>query len=313
MTKAACSDGEFITLFEKVGAQSMADTLTLNVRSIYSRRTTLEKKLGRQITGPNDTTRIGVDHPQRAIVGIENGVAIIGSDSHYWPGIVSTAHRAFVKFCEELKPKLVVKNGDALDGATISRHAAIGWESKPSLIDEVNACKERLREIEIASGKAEKVWTLGNHDARFETRLATVAPEYAHLHGVHLKDHFPAWRPAWASWINNDVVVKHRYKGGNHATYNNAVNAGKTMVTGHLHSLKVTPFTDYNGTRWGVDAGTMADPWGPQFTDYMEDNPRNWISGFCVLTFKKGRLLWPEVVYVSGENEVTFRGEVIRV
>ena len=109
------------------------------------------------------------------------------------------------------------------------------------------------------------VWTLGNHDGRFETRLATVAREYAELHGVSLKDHFPAWGACWAAWINNDVVVKHRYKGGVHATHNNTMWAGKTIVTGHLHSAKVTPFDDYDGTRYGVDCGCLADPYGDQF------------------------------------------------
>jgi hypothetical protein len=113
------------------------------------------------------------------------------------------------------------------------------------------------------------------------------------------------------------VVVKHRFKGGIHATHNNTLWAGKTIVTGHLHSLKVTPLSDYNGTRWGIDTGTLADPasnteGGPQF-HYNEDNPQNHRSGFIVLTFKDGQLLWPEVCNVIDQNHVSFRGEVIRV
>jgi hypothetical protein len=102
---------------------------------------------------------------------------------------------------------------------------------------------------------------LGNHDARFENRLAANAPQYEQVHGFSLKDHFPAWRPCWAVW-NGSTVIKHRYKGGVHATHNNTVNSGVNIVTGHLHSLKVTPFDDYNGTRYGVDTGTLADPQG---------------------------------------------------
>ena len=56
--------------------------------------------------------------------------------------------------------------------------------------------------------------------------------------------------------VNGNVVIKHRMKGGIHAAHKNTLHAGTTMVTGHLHSLKVTPFSDYNGTRWGVDTGT---------------------------------------------------------
>jgi hypothetical protein len=45
----------------------------------------------------------------------------------------------------------------------------------------------------------------------------------------------------------------------------------------------------------------------------MEENPANWRSGFAVLTYKDGRLLWPEVVKVFDKNHVEFRGEVINV
>jgi hypothetical protein len=85
------------------------------------------------------------------------------------------------------------------------------------------------------------------------------------------------------------------------------------MVTGHLHSLKVTPWSDYTGDRYGVDSGTLAETDGPQFINYVEASPVNWRSGFVVLTFKDGRLLWPEVVKKWDDNSVQFRGEVIAV
>lgn len=310
------TEADFVRMFESLGPQKMSAQVGQSLRSIYKRRATLEGKLGRQITapaGPGNHTRSNIEHAARLHLNVENGTVLIGSDAHYWPGIVTPAHRAFVHFCRKLKPAAVVMNGDVLDGAGISRHPSIGWENKPSLIEEIDACTERLEEIEQAAPKAEKIWTLGNHDARFESRLANVAPEYAKIHGVHLKDHFPYWTPCWSVWVNDSVVIKHRIKNGTHATHNNTVNSGKSIVTGHLHSLKVTPWTDYNGTRFGVDTGTLAGIGGPQFVDYLEDNPVNWRSGFAVLTFKDGRLLWPEVVHVLGEDVVEFRGGLYNV
>lgn len=318
MAAPLCSEAEFIELFETLGPHEMSKRLGGDLRSIYKRRANVEAKIGRAIKVPKHlavhapTERIPT-YSHRLEYDIPDGVVLIGSDAHYWPGPASAAHRAFVKFCKEMKPKLVIVNGDALDGARISRHAPIGWENRPALIDEIEATKERLGEIEKAAGRAHKTWNLGNHDARFETRIATVAPEYAKVHGVHLRDHFPLWSPAWATWINDDVVVKHRFKGGIHATHNNTMWAGKTMVTGHLHSAKVTPFSDYNGTRYGVDAGCLADPYGPAFVDYTEDSPRNWRSGFCVLTFRAGRLMLPELCLTVDADHVEFRGELIRV
>lgn len=238
---------------------------------------------------------------------VQDGIVLVGSDAHYWPGLVSPAHRAFLAFCKHLKPAAVVLNGDGFDGASISRWPRIGWDKKPTVKQELDACVERMGEIEDAAGTKNLFWPLGNHDARFETFLASHASEYEHVDGFRLKDHFPLWRACWALRVNDDVVIKHRFKGGLHATHNNALWSGKTMVTGHLHSLKVTPMTDYNGTRWGVDTGTLADPNGTQFEDYTEDGPKNHRSGFAVLTFHKGRILWPEVVFVDGER-VEWRG-----
>jgi hypothetical protein len=177
----------------------------------------------------------------------------------------------------------------------------------------LTACVERLGEIESAANGAKLFWPLGNHDARFETRLAQAAPQYEGVRGFHLKDHFPAWAPCWSVWINDDVVVKHKFKNGIHATHNNTMWGGKTIVTGHLHSLKVTPLTDYTQTRWGVDTGTLAEPGGPQFVNYTEDNPTNWRSGFAVLTFRDGELLDPELCRVRKFDEVVFRGMVLDV
>lgn len=316
MYNARCSDADFVELFEAHGAAETARKLKVLERNVYKRRERLEKIIGRQIKAPEhcaNQTRVGADHPRWLERKVHDGVVLVGSDAHYWPDLVSTAHRAFVHFIKKIEPKLVILNGDAMDGATISRHTTIGWEKSPSLMAEMKACQDRLGEIEQVRGNAELLWPLGNHDGRFETRLATVAPEFANVHGVHLKDHFPYWQPCWSVNINGNVVVKHRYKGGIHATHNNTLWAGKTMVTGHLHQLKVTPLSDYNGRRYGVDTGTLADPYGPQFEAYTEQNPVNWASGFAVLTFNGGNLLPPELVTVLQEGKVAFRGGVIEV
>jgi hypothetical protein len=270
-------------------------------------------KVGKEKFGVEPSWNIGATAaPGRLTHEIYDGVCVVGSDAHYWPGVASTAHRAFVRFCERLCPTLVVINGDAFDGASVSRHSPLIWEEKPPVIGEIEACVDRLGEIAKAAPKARKAKPLGNHDSRFESRLATVAPEYAKVKGFHLKDHIPEWEPCWSIWVNNVVAIKHRLKGGVHARHNNTVAAGMTTVTGHLHNLGVTPFNDYRGCRWGVDTGMMAEPFGPQF-EYLEDGPRNWRSGFVILTFRAGKLMWPEVVHVLEPGVVEFRGERIEV
>jgi UDP-2,3-diacylglucosamine pyrophosphatase LpxH len=303
-----CSDEEFIQLFSTHGAREAAKILNVSERGIYKRRKSLAQ------FGPiNPPTANAKKYPHRAQIDVQNGVVIVGSDFHIWPGAESTALRAFKKLCRELKPAAVILNGDVLDFPQISRHPPIGWESTPSPVQEIEAAQDHLNDIVQAVPRScRKIWTLGNHDARFETRLATVASEYKNLKGIHLSDHFPLFEKGWSAWINQDVVCKHRWKNGIHANYNNTVGAGKTMVTGHLHSQKITPYTDYNGTRYGIDTGCVAETDHKAFLDYTEDAPLNWRSGFVVLQFKDGRLMYPELVSAWDDGVMQFRGGLIR-
>ena len=305
----------FLSEFASLGAKGISEKYGIAQATVYHRRRTLEKMMGVTVTPPTRGGHVQQldKHPAAINLGIQDGHILIGSDSHYWPGIVSTAHNAFLEFIREFNPKIIIKNGDEADFPTISRHAPIAWETRPKVSEEVDNLKAMLGEIEKLGKNARFIWPLGNHDSRFETRLATVAPEYANVHGVHLKDNFPKWEPCWATFINADIVVKHRIKGGVYAPRNNTLHSGRSVFTGHLHSLKVWPHSDYNGTRWGGDSGTMADPYGPQFYNYTELNPLDWRSGFLLLTIVKGKLLWPETVWVSGPGEVQFRGKAFNV
>lgn len=315
MTAPKCTDAEFIELFETFGPQETSRRLRQTPQRIHVRRRSLEAKLNRRINAPDHPNTKAIEsHPHRIALTVPDGVVLVGGDAHYWPGEPSTGHRAFVAFIKRLRPRAVIIDGDSFDGARISRHPPIGWTRLPTVSEELETVQERHHEIKMACPKGcRTIWALGNHDARFETRIATVAPEYAEVAGVSLQDHFPLWEPCWSVFINGDVVVKHRFKGGMHAPQNNAIWSGRTMVTGHLHSQKVQPITDYNGTRYGVDAGCLADPDARAFVDYTEDAPKNWRSGFCVLTFKDGRLLMPELVTVWDSDRVQFRGELVKV
>lgn len=319
MVQPNVSEGEFIELFTTIGPAEMAKQGLGNMRTILARRRTLEHKHKRAIKSPNPTARPitnpYIEHPHRIELTVKDGIVLVGSDAHVWPGPATPAWKGFVRFVRDLRPKTIIINGDTFDGASVSRHPPIGWAHQPTVVEEIEACQERLGEIEKAKPmKCRLLHPLGNHDSRFETRLASVAPQFASVKGTRLKDHFPAWEPCWSVWINGgDVVVKHRWRGGVHGVHNNTINSGATMVTGHDHALRISPFSDYRGTRWGISTGTLADPYGKQFLDYTEDNPRSHRSGFVVLTFRNGRLMWPELAYVIDEKTIGFRGEMIKV
>lgn len=318
-----CTDVEFIKLWgELQSAAKLSHHLGIATRAVYLRRRWIEDhykiKLGAadHRGSKYDLTKPKSFSPLKQIeLGIEDGTVIVFSDAHFIPGQRSTAFKGLLWAIQEFRPKAVICNGDAFDGASISRYDASDMP-QTSVIQELKACQAALDEIE-ETAKAERhnvklVFTWGNHDARFANRLAQHAPQFKDVLGFKLTDHITNWDFCWACWPTEKVVVKHRYKNGIHATHNNTVNAGVSIVTGHLHSLKVTPFDDYNGTRYGVDTGTLAETDGPQFT-YGELNPSNHRSGFAILNFFNGKLLWPEVVHKFDEDQIEFRGEVIDV
>jgi hypothetical protein len=317
------TDQEIIqTIQNSYSMAEAARTLKLELSGLNKRRRRIEARMKIEIKAPQDKghyshLQTAHTHPQRKDLGILNGTVVVFSDAHFWPGIYTTAFKGLLWAISELKPNAVIANGDIFDGAGISRHPRIGWAKSPSVMEELKACTISMGYIEEAAKEARHnvklIWPLGNHDARFETFLAANAPQYEHVKGFTLRDHFPDWEPCWAVWLNDNTVVKHRFKGGIHATHNNTMWSGKNIVTGHLHSLKVTPFSDYNGVRYGIDTGTLAEPYGPQFEDYTEQGPLNWRSGFAVLTFVDGKLLLPELVTTHGQDSVEFRGRVVKL
>ena len=312
------TDEEFIEVWNQYNSASqVSKALGLTIRHTHSRRRDIESKHSIVLTA-NDarSPTFNVTIPQNGVrvnVEMDDGVIMVASDCHYYPGIISTAHKAFVKLIPELKPRMVVINGDAFDGASISRHDPIGWQKMPSVKQELDACQDRLSEIENASKNAKLHFTWGNHDMRFNTRLASQAgTAFEGVHGMNLTDHFPRWKFSTSIMVNESCMIKHRWHNGIHAVYNNTLKSGTSIVTGHLHSLKVTPWTDYTGTRYGVDTGTMANLDDPAF-EYAEDNSRNWRSGYAVLTFWQGKLMPPELCEVISEGIVYFRGKIIEV
>jgi len=322
--KQKLSDEEFLAAWQRFqSASKVADFFGFTERWAHNNRRRLESKLKIKLEASAPIAR-NFDHLQthhltkaRHHAGITDGVVIVFSDAHFWPGLRTTAFKGLLWAISQLKPYAVINNGDAFDGASISRYPRIGWTQQPSVKEELNACQEALAEIEAVAKAArhnvQLIWPLGNHDSRFENFLAANAGGYEGVAGFSLKDHFQAWHPCWSCWLTDDVVVKHRYKGGIHATHQNTQSAGISIITGHLHSLKCTPYSDYKGNRFGVDTGTLADIDGKQFNDYLEDNPVNWRSGFAVLTFRDSRLLFPELAIKHSEGMLDFRGELIDV
>ena len=308
------TDYEFIELWNQLkSATLISKKLNVSVRYIYNKRRRIENKYKiRLIADSLQAKEYYVrDYMSRMDVDIDNATIFVASDAHYWPNEISVAHEAFVKLIKKHKPDIVIMNGDAVDGASISRYPKSSWSTvkMPTVKEELETVAERLYEIEKVAGSAKCIFTLGNHDMRFESKLANLAPEYEGLPGFSLKDHFPRWLFCMSVMVNRNLMIKHRYHNGIHGVYNNTVKAGTSMVTGHLHRLQAIIFSDYTGTRWGIDTGTLAEVDGDHMV-YGEDSPKNHCSGFAVLTIRNGRLIQPEFCAVL-DGIAYFRGQAV--
>lgn len=325
MAAPSCDDSTFVETWRRLGSTTLvAAELKITARAAQARRLSIAAKLGIDLDTWNDQR---MKSPAGLMIAnariekrIKNGRVIVFSDAHYHPGIVSTAHRGLLWAIKEFQPCLIINNGDTIDGSTISRHPRIGWERRPTMAEELKTVTERLNEIEaLRPPGGELIWNRGNHDSRVDSFLAANAPQFEGVPGMSLAQMYPAWRHVWRTDVNPETpawcIVKHRGKGGIHATRNNVVNSGAvTFVSGHLHQLRISPFrTARSSPAWGVDCGTLADPEGPQFNSYLEDGIVDWGSGFCMLSFVDGRLLTPELFRVVDEGLLEFRGDLLEV
>jgi hypothetical protein len=325
------TEEEFIAEWEACPSPAaLAKKWGCNERSIQQRRRRIEASTGRKLTTmiyngvnrdrehrENPAMQALYQSPTRLHQEIKSGTVLICSDLHIWPGIISTAHRAFVLMIKELRPTMVIANGDVFDMASPSHWGRRDFSPLPTVRQEIEACQERLGEMEDAAPRGCRlVRTIGNHCVRFTRKLVTVAPEFEGLKGFALKDHFPRWQECWSLHVNAQkegwTEIKHRWKGGVHSSFNNAKESSVHFATGHDHALRVQEFTNRRGTIYGMNSGTLADPDGPQFS-YAEDSPANHRSGFLVLTYHNGLLLRPAVCKVIDEHHVDFERKVIKV
>jgi predicted phosphodiesterase len=317
------TDEQWIDSWNVIGSPTeFAKIHNINVRNVMNRRRRLETKLGIKLDTFASQNPAYLKKVDLAAHNVRRGIdvdkvkkVIVFSDAHF-TNITTTAFKALLLMIKEFKPQVIICNGDAFDGQVLSRFPSINYEKKPTVLEELNACRYHLNEIEKNKpAGCRLIWVLGNHDMRYEAWLVNKVPEYSGVDGFSLKYHFPNWETCWSFWIGEHTVVKHRLRGGRTAGYANLLAAGNTnIITGHTHVLCCSPITNYQGTYWGIQTGCLADPMSSTF-EYAEDGPKDWRSGFVMLSFDQGRMLMPELIMVSNEQagEYEFRGKIHQV
>jgi hypothetical protein len=321
--KQARTDEQFIADWNaaKCSPAIMNKMTGMALSAIYKRRRELEKKGVSLVSVPSTSNaegaaqRFGYSNQnhflRRRQFKIKDGVVVVFSDPHWTPDHSTTGQNALEEVVKELRPSLVVCGGDALDGNVISKwDPTRGHHKRFSLREELDTCVEHFTAIEAVAGKAELAWTLGNHDTRLSRYVAVQADQLLDLPYTRLEDWFPKWPLSWTVEINPGApgmtVIRHRNQAG--MLHMQAMKAGCHYAHGHLHKLNVHRFPTFQGVRYSVDCGSLADPDSDPF-DYAEGNPDH-AQGFVVLTFKNWKLLPPELVEIV-EGTAYFRGREI--
>lgn len=315
------TDDEFIEVWKRhLSATAVALETGITERGVHKRRRRIEERKKIILPGAGTSLRqnldvaIAIQDARRDVnrIEIENGVIIVGSDAHYSPGVIPTAHKALCNVIAELgkEVKVVVLNGDILDGGSISRHGRIRWKRAPTVKQELDAVIERTEEIRAAITKGTKLMrTYGNHCARFESRLSANVPEFEGVGGFLLKDHLPHWMDSDRIDVNEDMVIIHDWHSGVHSGWNDVLKGGCHTVTGHTHELGCKAHRGFKSTHYGIKTGMLAENDQAEF-DYRLGKPGlNWQSGFAVLTWVDGMLLMPEFCAVREDGNAYFRGK----
>jgi hypothetical protein len=268
--------------------------------------------------------------PASTQLNVADGIVVISGDWHCyyseWRQKPPTAYKALLKFLSgnlgelnhDIKANIV--NGDFLNAAQIHRHPPITFENHGgSFAQEMELTQAMMGNVEdiCVKHKIQRRATIGNHDIRVMANLAAKVPEWAGMPNTTLFEYFPTWNLSWSVTINSNILVKHRWGGGQHAPAGNAIKSGLNCITGHLHRQNVFMVRDATGIRFGVDHGCVANIHSAAFSNYTESTAAHtWISGFCVLTILKDQsLLTPELVRVVDEEKglVNFRGKIFQV
>ncbi|NBQ80363.1 MAG: hypothetical protein EBT99_17475, partial [Betaproteobacteria bacterium] len=191
MAKAVCTEDEFIAIWKRLGSATLvAQEVGISLRQTQERRRSIQNRRGISLDTFNDQRSYKLLHSENKIRSIANieGPVIVFSDAHFMPNETSVAFEALIKVIKKIKPTMIIANGDILDGATISKYGPEGWQTKPTLKQELESVQYHMDAIVKACKGLGVILhrTIGNHDIRFEKRLAGLVPEYKDISGTTL-------------------------------------------------------------------------------------------------------------------------------
>src|SRR5690606_23629162 len=187
---AVCSDEECIRVLESAPTvREAAEKLGVHERTLLARRRRLERIYGitiRKLDDPRCNWPTWEHEHYRHDKPFD---ILIGSDRHALPGERPQVVKLFLEIAAELRPRLLIINGDWFDFPQLSRHSRLGWEKEAKPADELRDGTELLDDIAKVTPKSHRYFIRGNHDNRLDGKLSNVCPELEGVFGSRLSDH----------------------------------------------------------------------------------------------------------------------------
>jgi hypothetical protein len=136
---------------------AVARELGTSERNIYARRNALTAKGIDLPTVKASTSPISRSTYKKVInCEMRDGVVLVGSDAHIWPGPDTTALKALLLVTADLGKavRMLIANGDWLDGASTNRHDPFGWQHRPTVKEELDCVTDALHRWRMAAKRA---------------------------------------------------------------------------------------------------------------------------------------------------------------
>lgn len=214
--------------------------------------------------------------------------ALIIPDCHV-PFEDKEAYSLMLYVAEDVQPDEIVILGDYADFYDVNSHGKspeIEWR----LTEEIQAVRERLKEIEDLFPNANRTFIQGNHEYRLERFINNKAPELygtidtPRLLDLHHWNYVPYGPKQFHRVAGSKLLARHEPLGnGVHVAHNTVVKAGCSVIFGHTHRIQESQVVMANGdTHRGISAGWLGDENSVVF-NYVKSH-HQWSLGFSVAT-----------------------------
>lgn len=216
--------------------------------------------------------------------------------------------KSVLKFVRDFKPTTVVVNGDLVDLESVGKYRKTP-EAMQSLVADIDAGKQVLKNLRKAAPDADIHFTFGNHEDRMANFILDKAPELFSLSGVTLETLLETEKlgitvhKPWGAGLDwNDVFIYHgtlvsKHSGAS-AKAEREVDGG-SGVSGHTQRVGMHAVSERSGVHTWIEGGCMCNVRGDNVPPSFR-GPRlnNWQQAIVVGYADHGHwTMYPVLIY----------------